>query len=404
MSRSFARRLFALAFATTLGAGCVASDDATIASQQQDAIGCGEQLEDRTAGLVPLLEPSALETVAELPYPAGNIAVSTDERVFFSFHPHSNKGTVKVAELVDGQPIPYPSAAFQKQLHTVLSIRIDRQGRLWMLDYGDFGVHKPRLMAIDLATDEPVFSYTFPRSAAPVGSMLNDFQVSPDGKTIYIADQSLLAQKQAIVVVDLDRDQPIARRRLAGHASLKNGPYDVVVDGERMKVAGFLCPAYGIDAIALDSTGDWLFYASLNSGELYRIATHDLRYQDSGLLDAELAQRVEKVADITMSDGATRDRTGHTYLTDMEHHAIVRVSPEGQLDVLVQDDRLRWPDGLGWGPSGHLYITASALDETLAQPVVSAKDVAAGAPYHIFRILPQAACGEGLVCNNVPGH
>lgn len=39
---------------------------------------------------VPLLPESALEIVAELPVPAGNIAVSQSGRVFFNFHPVSN--------------------------------------------------------------------------------------------------------------------------------------------------------------------------------------------------------------------------------------------------------------------------------------------------------------------------
>jgi hypothetical protein len=35
--------------------------------------------------------------------------------------------------------VPYPSAAFQERLVTVLSMRIDRQNRLWLLDFGQHG-------------------------------------------------------------------------------------------------------------------------------------------------------------------------------------------------------------------------------------------------------------------------
>lgn len=36
--------------------------------------------------------------------------------------------------------------------------------------------------------------------------MLNDFQVDADGKTIYIADTSALAQSQTIIVYDVEKN------------------------------------------------------------------------------------------------------------------------------------------------------------------------------------------------------
>lgn len=377
-----------------------------VAQQEGEQIAChDERLEDRTADLKPLLGGDALEIVAELPYPAGNVAVAKDGRLFFSFHPQGNKGDIKVAELVDGEAVAYPDEDFQDDLEAVLSVRIDEQNRLWMLDYGGNLAAKPaRLYAIDLASDEVVFQYKFPREAAGVGSNLNDFQVSPDGKAIFISDQSLIAQKQALVVVDLDREIPIARRRLREHASVKDGGFDLHVGDRRITLAGLLCPRYGVDGVALDATGEFLYYSALNSGELFRIRTTDLRYEKSGLLDDALAQRVEKVADITATDGMTSDAAGHVYLTDMEHSAIVRVAPDGRLDVLVQDERLRWPDGFSWGPDGYLYMTASDLHDILPDAIVTSSEIAERAPYHIFRIQPQTACSAEQQCHGRIGH
>ena len=393
-----------LAVATaSLLAGCTA-EQAPVAQQTDDIIGCGSTLEDRTAHLDPLLDESALEVVAELPYPPGNVTVSEEGRVFFSFHPAGNKGDIKVAELVDGEVVPFPSdMKLQGSLHTVLSVRV-QAGMLWMLDYGNFGLHKARLYAFDLETEERVVDYQFPRAAASKGSMLNDFQVAPDGKTVFISDPRLMGDDQGLVVVDLDREFPIARRRLVGHDSVRGGGHDVVVDEKRVKVAGVVCPEYGVDGLTLDQNGEYLYYGSLNRGDLWRVSSHDLRFEQSGLLDEELAERVEKVADTTMSDGMASDAAGHVYLTDMEHSAIMRVDEDGQMEMVVQSELLRWPDGLGWGPDGALYVTASALHEILPEPILTEKDVAAGAPYHILRFVPQAACSDDQSCIGQPGH
>ena len=393
----------ALAALTLTLLACTA-ETADVAQQEDELISCGQRLDDRTAGLTPLLDDGQLEVVAELPYPPGNVTLSGSGRLFFSFHPEGNKSDIQVAELVDGEVVPFPSAAFQEKLHSVLSIRIDRLGRLWMLDYGDYGLHRPRLFAFDVESGELLIDYSVPRSASGLGSMFNDFQVSPDGNTVYIADQSTLAQDQAIVVIDFGREHPIARRRLHKHESVRGGDYDVFIDDRRVKVGGVVCPGYGLDAIAIDQSGDSLFYASLNSGEMYRVSTFDLRYQDSLLLDEQLAAQTEHFADITMSDGIATDHAGHIYLTDMEHSALMRVNAAGDLEMLIQSERLRWPDGLGWGPDGHLYVTASALHEYLPELVRSDQDIARGAPYHILRLLPQSACNGDVDCTGTVGH
>ena len=93
--------------------------------------GCGSlHLDDRTTA--PALPATALEVVANLDFPPGNIAVSATGRVFFTFHPDGDP-SFQLAELVDGRPVPYPDAAFQHErsdglyFQSVLALRIDRQ-------------------------------------------------------------------------------------------------------------------------------------------------------------------------------------------------------------------------------------------------------------------------------------
>src|SRR5256712_13790407 len=70
----------------------------------------GSGLETRTPA--PTLPASALEVVADLDYPPGNIAVSGTGRVFFTLHPNGDP-PIKLVELIGGKPVPYPDEASQ---------------------------------------------------------------------------------------------------------------------------------------------------------------------------------------------------------------------------------------------------------------------------------------------------
>ena len=176
--------------------------------------GGGRDFEDRSSS--PGLPSSALEIVAALEEPPGNIAVSATGRIFITIHPLSRPQKNKVVELIDGKPVPYPDSASQQNLfQAVLGLAIDRQNRLWLLDDGLQGIKQPRLLAIDLQTGRLAIRYDFPAEIAGFGSFLNDLQIDPAGRKIYIADTSTLAKKPAIVIYDIERNS--ARRVLENH-------------------------------------------------------------------------------------------------------------------------------------------------------------------------------------------
>ncbi|MFT6030551.1 MAG: hypothetical protein ACI8O8_002296, partial [Oleiphilaceae bacterium] len=69
-----------------------------------DAIyGGGESFPDLTQ--MPIMDSDTLEVVVDLDYPPGNISVSNEGRIFFTFHPEA-KPPVNIAELVDGKVVP----------------------------------------------------------------------------------------------------------------------------------------------------------------------------------------------------------------------------------------------------------------------------------------------------------
>ena len=348
----------------------------------------GDRLEDRSTP--PLLDAGeALETVAALAKPPGNIAVSDSGRIFISLHPEGRPET-KIAELKSGRLAPYPDEASQQDLFdTPLALRIDRQGRLWVLDYARHGLGDARLVAIDLDTNRVTVDYVFPPEVAGLGSMLNDFQVDAGGETIYISDTSIWRQKQALVVYNIRTGR--ARRVLEGHPSVMNGPYAVHIKGRPHKLLGLFKLRFGVDGLALSRDGRWLYYAPLNAGQLYRIAADTLN--DESLTPEEVAAGVEPLGAVSFTDGMTTDDQGRIYLSDMENGAIHRMAADGRLQTLLKDPgRLRWPDGFSFGPDGWLYVTDSALQNVILK---TAGTIRASGPYQVYRFRPGASARPG---------
>lgn len=348
------------------------------------ACGGRARLEDRTT--TPELPGTALEKVVDLDHPPGNIAVSSGGRVFFTLHPDGDP-PAQVHELRDGRPVPYPSPEFH-DYQSVLALRIDRQNRLWALDYADHGRGQPRLLAFDLATDREVHRYDFPSEVAGFLSMLNDFQVDPTGRWIYIAEASPIRQTPAIIVYDVAERR--SRRLLESHPSLLPQGYVIQAPGRDMIVLGVYTLHIGIDTIALDRRGEWLYYGPVNGDRLFRIPTKDLT--DPTVSPAALAASVQDFGPKTLSDGGSTDDEGNVYLTDMEHSAVLALGPDRRLRTLVKDARLRWPDGLSFGPDGWLYVTCSSLQDVL---FVSNATMRAHAPYQIFRFRPGPTAEPG---------
>jgi sugar lactone lactonase YvrE len=342
--------------------------------------GRGKDFPDRSGE--PRLPASALETVATLEEPPGNIAVSAAGRVFFTFHPEARPETVKLAELVNGKPVAYPDLLSQSDFVTPLGTRIDRQGRLWMIDHGLHGTRHARLYAFDLATNKLLLRHEFPSDDAGIGSFFNDFQVSPDGNTVYIADINVFGKRPAIVVFDVPTRT--SRRLLQGHSSVKEQDWLIRAPGRDMLILGGLMalrPA--VDSIALDHAGEWLYYGPMSHESLFRVRTADLL--DRNLTAEQLGTRVELYAAKPQSDGLSMDDAGNIYLTDVEHRGVAVLGTDRKLQTLIKDPRIRWADGLSFGPDGWLYIADSAIQDQLFK---SKATIRKNSPYFLWRFKP----------------
>ncbi|MEM9332062.1 MAG: L-dopachrome tautomerase-related protein, partial [Pseudomonadota bacterium] len=299
----------------------------------------------------PILPEGTIEVAVTSDRPIGNATVSADGRLFYTIHPESNPTGPKLYEWIDGTAVPYPNVEDQKDLfETPLGVVVDAQNRLWVIDPGSHGTGTPAITAFDLATNELIHRREFSSSIAPLGSFLQDMQVSTDGKWIYIADVGFWAKRPALVVYNTETQE--SWRVLNRHESVY--PQNILIQTQIRDMAffgGLLEMKTGVDGIALSRDDEWLYFAAMNHDTLYRVATNVL--QDKL---ADVPEYLEIVGKKPLNDGLSIDDENNVYITDIEHQAVVKMAPDGTLTTIVKDDRIRWADGLSFGPDGWLYL------------------------------------------------
>src|ERR1700756_1291036 len=314
-----------------------------------------------------LLSAAELKEVANFPHQqVTGVGVSTKSgRVFVNFPYWSDEHSISVAEIVNGQPKPFPNEEWNKpgaaasHFFCVQSVVVNDQDNLWVLDPAAPKMQEiikggPKLVKIDLQANQLAQTIPFGEDIAPDKSYLNDVRIDTRSDTAFITDSG----KGAIIVVNLKNGN--ARRLLDGHPSTQpEKGFKLVVDGreliDQQKKAP---PQIASDGIALDSKNGYLYYHALTAHTLYRIKTTFLT--DEKLSKQDLESKVEKVAQTPAPDGMLEAPDGSVYLTDLEHNAVVHWDPATKsIEQVIADKRLMWPDTLSWGPNDELYVTAS---------------------------------------------
>lgn len=330
----------------------------------------------------PTFDESALEVVVTSPEPIGNLAVSGDGRVFYTIHPESRPSGAKLLEWVDGAPKPFPSEDMQSLFETPLGVAIDRQNRLWTIDHGNHGIGAARLLAFDLGSGEVVHDHVFPSAIAELGSFLQDLQVDSTGKHVFIADVSFWRKNPGLVIYDVEQKR--ARRVLESDPSVVAQDWLIRNPTKEMKFFGGLVVLKpGVDGIAISRDDRWIWYGAMTHDTMYRVKVQDLL--DESMSAGALSARVQAVGKKPLNDGLSTDVEGSVLITDVEHGAVIQMTPKGDLTTLVRSRRIRWADALSFGPGGWLYVADSAIPDQMLR---SKSHIEANAPYHIFRFKP----------------
>lgn len=332
----------------------------------------------------PLVDESRIEVALDYPEPIGNVAVNREGRIFFTVHPESRPEGNKLLEWVAGAAVPYPNGTVQPHLFdSVLGLYVDARDWLWTIDHGSHGFATPRLLAFDLLSGNIVHDYEFRPETAPAGSMLQDLRVTADGETVFVADASVWRKKPALVVYDVATRS--ARRVLESHPSVRAQNYLVRTRNRDMSFLGGLVNLKaGVDGIALDANDEWLYYAAINHGGLFRVRVRDLT--DETLPARQLESRIERISDKPLSDGLAAAPDGRIYITDVEHGAVTVTGPGKDLETVIRSPRIRWADGLSLGPDGWLYLADSALPDVILK---TKGHIEARGPYYVFRFDPR---------------
>ncbi|WP_296250084.1 SMP-30/gluconolactonase/LRE family protein [Pseudomonas sp. UBA4194] len=307
------------------------------------------------------------------PGPSG-IAVTPQGRTFVGFPRHADDHSgMTLGELVNGKLVPYPSADISlpsglsdaKRLVSVHGMTLDKRGRLWLIDDGKragkegIPAGAAKVVGIDLASNTIVTSIEL-KAALRQDSHMNDLRIDlthGSQGTAYVADSSF-GEDPALVVVDLASGKQ--RRVLTGDRSIvAQKDFVTQLDGVPMRYDGKNTPFPhgGVDGLALTPDGSRLFYSPLTSRHLWSVPTAALA--DFSLDDPRLAAQIKDEGEKVMVDGMDMDAQGRLYMTDAEHHQVLRRWPDGRLDVVLRDPRLVWPDGV--------FVTADSVYVTLGQ-------------------------------------
>lgn len=319
------------------------------------------------------------------------VAVSKTGRLFVNYPRWQGPHDLDVVEVQsNGIAIPFPNRdwnTWQKdetgsnKWVCVQAVYVDDEDNLWVVDPAAPEMESvqgngAKLVRIDLKSNLVTRIYNFTELAGK-NSYLNDVRVDTVSNIAYLTES-----KEGGIVV-LDTVSGNARMVLRKASSVISDPnHKLIIGGGELQRNGKPMKVNS-DGIALSPDRQWLYFKPLSDLKLYRIRTADLR--DALATGADVSPKVQDLgANFTTSDGMIFDRKGNLYLSDMEHDAIVQVTPAFKLQVIAHDNkRLLWPDSFAWSPDGWLYVSCSQIQN---MPWSHNGRSTRNTPYQIFKL------------------
>lgn len=211
-------------------------------------------------------------------------------------------------------------------------------------------VAAPRLYRFDLRTNKLDKSWEFNFDIIPLNTYLNDLRVDGNSNKAFISDSGL----GAIIVLDLKTGK--SNRLLGKHPSTKSENVVLTVDKKEFKKKTHS------DGLALSPIDQKLYYHALTGYNLYRVPTDALETDIQN--ETSLVKKVEKMGVTPAPDGMIFDEKGNLFMGDLERNAISYRTPSGEMKILVQDERIKWPDSLTIDGKRNLIFTDSNFAAT----------------------------------------
>lgn len=318
-----------------------------------------------------------LETVASFGKSmAIGLSVTSNNRVFVSFPNYDGDGHYGLAEIINGKLRPYPDLSWNRKTSKkenknhflrIQDLFVDSQDFLWVLDSkpapaGDIfksGGAKQNsgvftLIKINTKTNKVEKTYDFPDLDKSI-SALNDVRVDPGKRVAYLSDPG----QAALVILDLVTGR--SRTVLSKSGFTLADTITLVYDGQKMIDQKGRPFSSNVNGIAMTHDGKYLYFKPINKENLFRIETRYLR--DKAMSEQVLEAKVEIAGKVGITHGLIADKAGNIYLTTSEGYSISYLTQEGQLKVLVKNKNLLWPDSMGIGGNGYLYISCSQLQK-----------------------------------------
>jgi len=336
---------------------------------------------------------SNFEVFANLNTGPGNVTATASGRIIMSQH-QFYQPQYTVVEYKDQALLPFPNREMSAtdstatiKLDSVLGIRSDSNGTVWMLDNGMRSGVTPKLVGWNTKTNKLQRLIYLPAPITPKDAFVNDFALDANHNHAFISDPAGGANA-ALIVVNLSTGA--ARRVLEGHHSVVPENVDLVIDNVPIQVktpSGELVkPHIGVNPITEDLANEWVYFGPMHGLSLYRIKAADLI--NESLTPQELARHVEHYSDKPISDGISIDENNNIYLGDLANNAIGVIDPNRKYRQLAQCPRLPWVDSFSFGANGQLYAVVNRLHRSA---MLNGGDNQSKPPYFLLKVKALAA-------------
>lgn len=337
---------------------------------------------------------SKLEIAVALgPYRPIGVSVTSNNRLFVSFPKQAKNYQYALTEIINGKPVPYPNEEWnlkgKENSHfvNVQDIFVDTEDNLWVLDSKPssagsiFGKDEKstqgqfKLLKIDTKKIKIEHIYRFD-DLDKTKSGLNDMRIDQKRNLAYLSDPG----QAAIIILDLKTGQ--TRKALSGSRFTLADP-DVILsyNGIEMRSENGKPFSSNVNGIALSHDFKYLYFKPINQTHLYCIATEFLA--DARLTDQELEAKVEDKGEVGITHGLLADIDGNIYLTSSIDYSIKYLNPDGNVNTLVRDSRILWPDSMGISGDGYLYFSCAQL---FKDPQWNKGVDKVELPYYVFKV------------------